>query len=62
MLFLAVPMTLLFLASEVITRLADRRRAKRSTEPAYDALGDDAISPIDVRHDPEDERPSRLED
>jgi sec-independent protein translocase protein TatC len=62
MLFLAVPMTLLFLASEVITRLADRRRAKRSAEPAYDALGDDEISPIDVRHDPEDERPSRLED
>ncbi len=44
MLFLAVPMTLLFLVSEVIARLVDRRRGRRTAE--RDAWDDDAASPL----------------
>ena len=45
MLFLAVPMTLLFLASEIFARLLDRRRAKEvAVAGAWD---DDAPSPLD---------------
>ncbi|MPZ96711.1 MAG: twin-arginine translocase subunit TatC [Propionibacteriales bacterium] len=61
MLFLAVPMTVLFLVSEVIARLVDRRRA-REGEGSYDDLDDDEISPLSSRRDPEDERPSTLDD
>jgi sec-independent protein translocase protein TatC len=43
MLFLALPMTLLYAISEVIARLTDRKRTK--TKPAE--IGDDEISPID---------------
>jgi len=43
MLMLAVPMTFLFLVSEVIARLVDRRRRKVS----YDGLDDDLPSPIE---------------
>lgn len=60
MLFLAVPMTGLFLVSELIARLVDRRR--RSAEPDYDQLDDDAASAIELDHDPADERPSDLRD
>jgi len=60
MLFLAVPMTGLFLISEVIARLIDRRRA--SSEGDYDAWDDDTASPLELQHDPDDERPSRLDD
>jgi len=45
MLFLATPMTALFLISEVIARLVDRRRG-RNTDPDYDEYDDDEISPI----------------
>jgi sec-independent protein translocase protein TatC len=49
MLFLAVPMTLLFLISEVIARVVDRRRGRHTLE----ALDDDEVSevggPDDVR-------------
>ncbi len=42
MLMLAIPMTLLFLASEVIARFTDRRRTRNAAEPA---LGDDEATP-----------------
>jgi sec-independent protein translocase protein TatC len=56
MLMLALPMTLLFLVSEVVARLIDRRRAKADA-----ALSDDEASPLD---DEPLERyaPSRLDD
>lgn len=60
MLFLAVPMTLLFLISEILARLIDRRRA--GSEPDYDTIGDDERSDLDVVRDPDDDRPSRLDD
>jgi sec-independent protein translocase protein TatC len=42
MLMLALPMTVLFLVSEVIARLVDRRRGR----PSYDGLADDEASSI----------------
>jgi len=60
MLFLAVPMVLLFLLSEVLARIIDRRRAR--TEGDYDAWDDDVTSPLELRHDPDDARPSRLDE
>ncbi len=45
MLMLAIPMTLLFLVSELIARLVDRRRARR--RPAYADLDDEEQSLID---------------
>ena len=60
MLFLAAPMTGLFLVSEVIARLIDRRRARR--EPEYDQFDDDEISDLEVSPDPYDDRPSSLDD
>lgn len=47
MLFLALPMTLLFFISEVIARLVDRRRRSRNPEGAYDAWDDDEVSPLE---------------
>jgi sec-independent protein translocase protein TatC len=47
MLMLAIPMTVLFLVSEVIARVTDRRRARRS----YDGVPDGLPSPIDTTHD-----------
>ncbi|MGI8954574.1 MAG: twin-arginine translocase subunit TatC [Nocardioidaceae bacterium] len=61
MLFLAVPMTLLFLISEVIARLVDRRR-KRSSGEDFDAYADDEASPLHIDRRPEDERPSSIDD
>ena len=46
MLFLALPMTLLFFISEIIARLVDRRRRARNPEGAYDAWDDDEVSPL----------------
>ena len=46
MLLLAIPMVLLFLISEVIARLVDRRRGRQSSEPDYNTLDDDEASPI----------------
>jgi len=50
MLMLAIPMTLLFLVSEVIARVVDRRRHRE----LYDGLADDEPSPV--------EGPSNLDD
>ena len=44
MLMLAVPMTLLFLVSEVVARLVDRRRARRAEFGDWD---DDVASPLE---------------
>ncbi len=43
MLFLAAPMTVLYLISEVIAKLTDRKRAKTAPEE----LADDEVSPLD---------------
>ena len=59
MLFLAAPMVVLFMVSEIIARFIDRRRAGR--EDDYDSYDDDEISDIDVHHDPRDDAPSRLD-
>jgi sec-independent protein translocase protein TatC len=45
MLMLAIPMTLLFLVSEVIARTVDRRRAR--TRENFEDIDDDEISPLD---------------
>lgn len=46
MLLLAIPMTILFLISEVIARFIDRRRGRNSEEPEYDDFDDDETSDI----------------
>ncbi len=46
MLLLAIPMTLLFLVSEVIARMLDRRRGRGGSEPDYDELDDEETSPL----------------
>lgn len=58
MLMLAVPMTVLFLMSEMIARTVDRRRARRSE--SFADLGDDVASPLGDDH--EVFRPSGLGD
>jgi sec-independent protein translocase protein TatC len=63
MLFLAIPMTLLFFISEVIARLLDRRRG--TVDADYDAFDDDETSDLELDDDaddyrPEDYRPSQL--
>jgi sec-independent protein translocase protein TatC len=58
MLFLALPMTLLFFISEVIARILDRRRGHSDAD--YDAFDDDEASDLDLDYDPDDERPSKL--
>ena len=47
MLMLAIPMTVLFIISEVIARFVDRRRAHES----YGGLADDEISPLDYERE-----------
>jgi sec-independent protein translocase protein TatC len=49
MLLLALPMTGLFVVSEVIARLVDRRRGRASVVPP--GLSDDEASPLDHRED-----------
>lgn len=44
---LAIPMTILFLVSEVIARTVDRRRRREAEQ--FGALDDDEISPLDDR-------------
>jgi sec-independent protein translocase protein TatC len=58
MVMLAVPMSVLFLVSEGIARLIDKRRAARGGH--YDGLDDDVASPLDHRVD--DVRASRLDE
>lgn len=61
MLFLALPMTALFLISEVIARVLDNRRGV-GAEGAYDEWDDEATSPLQVSDDPHDALPSDLDD
>lgn len=58
MLMLAIPMSLLFLVSEGIARLVDRRRAARGD--GLGDLSDDEASPLEP--DPDDVRRSRLDE
>ena len=60
MLMLAIPMTLLFLVSEGIARMVDRRRRKRAVAEGLAGVDDDAASPLDYR--PEAVAPSRLDE
>lgn len=62
MLFLAIPMTLLFLISEIIARIVDRRRARAGDAADLAGLADDEISPLKLQQHPEDDRTSRLDD
>ncbi|MGH3315045.1 MAG: twin-arginine translocase subunit TatC [Nocardioidaceae bacterium] len=59
MLALAIPMTLLFLLSEMIAHLVDRRRLRRS---GYEGLGADEASTLEFNDDPEIDEPSSLKD
>ncbi|MFD1827860.1 MULTISPECIES: twin-arginine translocase subunit TatC [Mumia] len=61
MLFLALPMTVLFLIAEVIAHLVDRRRAKRAAAEGL-AVSDDEMSEIVVERNLDDDRPSDLDD
>lgn len=58
MVMLAIPMSLLFLVSEGIARVVDRRRARRYG--SYDGLSDDEASPLDEQ--PDAVRPSNLDE
>jgi sec-independent protein translocase protein TatC len=60
MLMLALPMTLLFLFSEVIARFVDRRRARTARNELGGDLDDDEASVID--YDAEPVSPSRLDE
>jgi sec-independent protein translocase protein TatC len=60
MLMLALPMTLLFLLSEGIARLIDRRRRRLAAAGGLAGLGDDVASPLS--YEPEEVRPSRLDE
>ncbi len=56
MLMLALPMTLLFMISEIIARVIDKRRGRKS----FDGLADDEASPIDDEPDAGEIRRSGL--
>jgi len=58
MLFLAIPMTLLFLLSEVIARAIDRRRGIHD----YEAWDDDEQSELALDRSADDDRPSGLDE
>ena len=60
MLMLAIPMTILFLVSEVIARVIDRRRAKRAAADGLTGFDDDQASPLS--YDREDITASRLDE
>ena len=62
MIMLAAPMLVLFLVSELIARLIDRRRARQAASDELARLGDDEQSSLDYRPDPEDDRRSDLRD
>jgi sec-independent protein translocase protein TatC len=58
MLFLALPMTILFLMSEAIARLIDRRRGIHD----YEAWDDDEQSELAIERSADDDRPSGLDE
>jgi len=60
MLMLALPMTLLFLLSEVVARFVDRRRRRRAAAEGLEGLSDDEVSPL--TDDREEITASRLDE
>ena len=62
MLMLALPMTVLFIVSELIARLVDRRRAKRDARDGLANISDDEASPLDDDPGGFDYRPSDLDE
>jgi sec-independent protein translocase protein TatC len=62
MLFLALPMTVLFLVAELVAFLVDRRRAKRDAEVGLVGVSDDEASEIRIERDVRDDMPSPLDD
>lgn len=60
MLMLALPMTLLFLLSEGVARLVDRRRARQARAEGLTGLADDEVSPLTYHRD--DVRASDLDE
>ena len=62
MLMLARPDAVLFLVSEVIARFVDRRRGTGDDGARLDEFADDEISHLNLRHDPSDELPGRLDE
>jgi sec-independent protein translocase protein TatC len=51
MLMLALPMTVLFLLSEVVARVIDRRRRRRAEAEGLAGLDDDVASPLNYHRD-----------
>jgi sec-independent protein translocase protein TatC len=61
MLFLAVPVSGLFLVSELVARLVDRRRARAGNN--FDSYDPDEPSPLQLRDGPDEyDRPSQLDE
>jgi sec-independent protein translocase protein TatC len=60
MLMLAVPMTLLFFVSELVTRFIDRRRDRATRDALGGDVADDEASPL--RYEPEAVGPSSLDE
>jgi sec-independent protein translocase protein TatC len=60
MMMLALPMTVLFIVSEVVARLIDRRRARRRRDELGGDLADDEQSTLHYRAEPV--RPSPLDE
>ena len=60
MLMLAVPMTVLFLISEIVARVIDRRRAQAARDELGGDIGDDEVSRLDLPR--ESYRPSDLDE
>lgn len=61
MLFLAIPMVILFVVAEIIARLLDRRRGT-GPDGDYDAYDDEEMSDLELEHRADDERASDLDD
>jgi len=57
MLALAIPLSILFLVSEMIAHMIDRRRARRA---GFGGVGDDEISELDYARDADDDTVSQI--
>lgn len=57
MLALAIPLTILFLVSEMVAHMIDRRRARR---PGFAGVGDDEASELDYVRDADDDSVSQI--
>lgn len=60
LMLLAGPIFVLVMVAVGVSLLNDRRRARRRSEPDYDAFDDDEASPLDVERDPSDDDASPL--